>query len=57
MRKFLIKNSLITQPLENLVQTRPSTPRTVTHYHDEDGDDEDSDDKKSDKRSDEESIK
>lgn len=43
--------------MENLVQTRPSTPRTVTHYHDEDGDDEDSDDKKSDKRSDEESIK
>ncbi|KAG5669062.1 hypothetical protein PVAND_016963 [Polypedilum vanderplanki] len=34
---------------DHLVNARPPTPQSVTHYHDEDGDDDDSDDKKSDK--------
>ncbi|CAO1353294.1 unnamed protein product [Diamesa serratosioi] len=42
----------------DLMHTRPETPRTVTHFHDEDGDDdEDSDDKKKSDKSDEESVK
>lgn len=50
------KKSVDLKPFsDNLVHTRPLTPQSVTHDHDEDGgDDEDSDDKKSDRRSDEE---
>lgn len=41
---------------ENLVHTRPTTPTTITHCHDEDVAEDEDLDKKSD-RSDEETVK
>lgn len=56
MRARSIASTTKPEAAENLVHTRPSTPTTITHCHDEDvAEDEDSD-KKS-ERSDEDNVK
>jgi 5'-nucleotidase len=42
---------------ESLIHTRPTTPTTITHCHDEDIKDEDEDSDKKSERSDEENAK